>query len=149
MEILQETRLVEQTITRYKASDGRVFDDPRFCADYERLCTKAKLKVIEQCEEANGSPNFDGSEYPDHHGYTWYRPKNQEEIDLLNAAYGNFDYGMLSEKHIGTWVCVEDGDDYAFVSALEDGIAYAKEVLRRLGYSMTVTPNTAVGGDAS
>lgn len=138
MEKVTETRMVEQTITRYKACDGKLFDSPTQCDAYERGIIIAGLAAIEQCEEARDNPNFDGSEYPDYHDYTWYKPKNEEEINLLNDAY-ELDSGYLTYDHIGKWVCVESTADYAFVSALDDGISYVKEVLRRLGYDMTIT----------
>lgn len=137
MKKIEKIELVERSVVKYIADDGLEFDTEESCKEYEQAKNERKLIQIEQCEQANGNPMFDGCEHMEYNEYIWYRPKNEEEIAILEAVYGT-DCGFSSDD-IGKWICVENCDDSAWKSCLEDGIEYVKTILDRLGYTMTVT----------
>ena len=106
--------------------------------EYEHAKAMEKLACIEHCNELDDSPNFDGGECYESHSYIWYRPKDAHEIDLLNDAYGN----SFGENMIGEWICVEtdSGDDFLWVTMLDDGINHAKYILDKLGFDVVIAP---------
>lgn len=136
MKRIERIELVEKPIVKFVADDGTEFDHERACKEYEHAKAMEKLVCIEQCEELEDSPNFDGGECYESHSYTWYRPKDAHEIELLNDAYGN----SFREDMIGEWICVEtdSGDDFLWVTLLEDGINHAKYILSKLGFDMVI-----------
>ena len=138
MKTVETVEFLERKIIKYVAEDGTEFSTQRACADYEEEQNKKNLSVIEQCKDAEGNPNFDGNEHMEYYDYLWFRPKNAEEIELLNKAY-NDDYSSLDNSDIGKWICVETSADSVWFSRLENGIEYVRELLNRLGYEMTVT----------
>lgn len=141
MKKIEKKEMVEKIIPKYIADDGTEFTDEKECGRYERQIALEWLSVIETKPEAEGSPNFDGGECYESHNYIWYRPKNEQEIELLQAAY--YDDGTVNfhDEMIGHWICVEIdcADDFLWVTTLDDGIEYARELLSRLGYDMVVT----------
>ena len=143
MKEVKKIELYEKHVIKYVADDGTEFDHEGTCRRYEYEKALEKLSVIEQCADIEGCPNFDGGECYESHGYTWYRPKNEQEIEMLNNAYDNpYDnYGQFNNDMIGEWVCVEtdDADDFLWVTTLNNGIRYAKHILEKLGYDITIT----------
>lgn len=143
MKRIEKKELIEKVVPKYIADDGKEFTNEHDCLRYERTFALEKLEDIETNEDADGYPNFDGSECYESHSYTWYRPKNEHEIELLKAAYsyGSHSATEFHDGMIGKWVCVETdcSDDFLWVSMLDDGVEYAKTLLSRLGYDMVVT----------
>lgn len=137
MKEVTKIELVEKSVVKYIADDGTEFATLRACTDYEQTQNEKKLIQIEQCEQAKGNPMFDGCEHMEYNEYIWYRPKNEQEIAILEAVYGT-DCSFSSDD-IGKWICMEVCNDSAWKSRLEDGIEYVQTVLDRLGYTMTVT----------
>ena len=123
---------------KFIAEDGTEFDHESACKEYEHAKAMEKLACIEHCNELDDSPNFDGGECYESHSYIWYRPKDAHEIDLLNDAYGN----SFGENMIGEWICVEtdSGDDFLWVTMLDDGINHAKYILDKLGFDVVIAP---------
>ena len=140
MKEIVKVEYVEKTVTKYVASDGEEFYDSRLCQAYESSLAAKELDKsgIEICKEAEGFPNFDGGENYESHFYRWYRPQNSQQIELLRKAY-NAD--KISEEHIGHWICIEldCGDDFVWLTSLDDSIEYARQLLEKLGYEMTIT----------
>ena len=140
MKKIEKKEMIEKIIPKHIADDGTEFTDEKECEQYERKIAMERLSVIETSSEAEGLPNFDGGECYESHNYTWYRPKDEHEIDLLNAAYSDGAQTEFYEEMIGKWVCVETdcADDFLWVTTLDDGIEYARDVLAKLGYDMMV-----------
>ena len=122
----------------YIADDGKEFVHKSDCIQYEldKAREEAKGKII-TCDELEGKPNIDGGEYVEHHGYTWVFVRNGEDAEMLNRMF-LLDYDDFS-CHIGQWVCVEESEDSSWLSNIENGIKYAKELLDKLGYNVEIT----------
>lgn len=141
MKKIEKKELIEKIIPKYIADDGTEFTDEKECERYERQIALERLSVIETSSEAQGLANFDGGECYESHNYVWYRPKDAHEIDLLKAAYDDEGHTDFSYNMIGQWICVETdcADDFLWVTTIDDGIEYAKDILSKLGYDMVVT----------
>lgn len=146
-----ETKMVPQIRTIYIAEDGKEFASEHCCRSYESdLMQEQAMKEIsriETCNELRNYTNFDGGLYysEDHCTY-WYRPKNEDEIGKLNDAYCGLYCREFSRSMIGKWLCVEvdSDDDLSNITTLDEAIAYASDILSKLGYDLTVTKR---GGD--
>lgn len=138
MKMIEKVELVEKKVAKYIAFDGKEFSSRNDCITYEEWKNRENLSQIEQCEEANGNPNFDGCEHMEYNDYFWFRPNSAEEIELLNKAYSTDDCG-IDNSDIGKWICVEICNDSVWFSRLDEGIDYVRELLEKLGYEMTVT----------
>ena len=138
MKRIERIEMVKKPIIKFIAEDGTEFDHESACKEYEHAKAMEKLTCIEHCNELDDSPNFDGGECYESHSYIWYRPKDAHEIDLLNDAYGN----SFGEYMIGEWICVEtdSGDDFLWVTMLDDGINHAKYILDKLGFDVVIAP---------
>lgn len=126
---------------RYVAEDGKVFLREADCKGYEkelaRADLKAKLDLIERCEEAEGRTPIDGAEYPEYHSYYWYRPKTREEANVIEEWY-NVDTGIHSDE-VGNWICIEESDDgYSWSIPIVCSIINVKELFGKLGYDVTI-----------
>lgn len=138
MKTVEKIEMVEKKIEMYVADDGTEFFSYTDCARYEENKNREMLNQIEQCEEARGNPNFDGTEHMEYNDYLWFRPKNEQEIELIKKAYPT-DCKSIDNSDIGKWICIEKCADSNWYSKLDEGINYVKELLHRLGYEMTVT----------
>ena len=131
----------EQVIVRrkkvYIATDGTEFAEYYKCKVYEwEKFKKPLLDKLQRSESASCNPNFDGRENYESHNYEWYFIRNQEDVRALCDVY---EIELVGPYDIGHWVCIEeDTDGGAWATRLDDGINYASEILRRLGYKMTV-----------
>lgn len=138
MKTVEKIEMVEKKIAMYVADDGTEFSNSNDCMNYEKRKNRESLTVIEQCKDAEGNPNFDGIEHLDYYDYFWFKPKNAEEIELLQKVYPASD-GGIDNSDIGKWICLETCEDSNWYSRLDEGINYVRELLHRLGYEMTVT----------
>ncbi len=136
MQKIERIEFIEKQITKYVAEDGVEFERQQDCFEYEHEKALEKLICIEQCDELENHPNFNGGECYENHCYTWYHPMDSHEIELLKDAYGD----NFSVEMIGKWVCVETDafDDSFWVTMLDDGISYAQYILEKLGYEVIV-----------
>lgn len=138
MKMVEKVEPVEKKVAKYIAFNKKKFSSRINYITYEKRKNKENLSQIEQREEANGNPNFDGCEHMEDNDYFWFRPNSAEEIELLNKAYPT-DYYGIDNSDIGKWICVEVCNDSVWFSRLDEGINYVKKLLGRLGYEMTVT----------
>lgn len=139
MKEVQKEITIKQIAKLYVAFDGAEFQSREECECYEmEEKRKEVLKRIEMNFELSGCPNFDGGENMEYHDYNWFRPKNKEEKELLEAAYEV----SISDELIGQWICIESCDDAAWVSSLKYAIGYAQNILKKLGYDLLVGGNT-------
>ena len=136
MKVVTTKKTVEVDVTTYVALDGIEFPTLTLCRDHEKDIFFEKVRKIERCKLLDDYQNFDGTDHYFDNSYDWYLPKTQEECDLLAAYYEN---DIDFTPFIGEWICVESsGSGDAWVTTLSDAIAYAKEVLEKLGYHMEV-----------
>lgn len=91
------------------ADDGTTFESESDCVDYElEACRKqlADSKDVIECKEALDHSPFDGGEYPESHNYRWFKPLNENGVELLNKAFPS-SYAKLGDDSIDNWHCVE------------------------------------------
>jgi len=131
--------IVRKMVTEYISKDGRLFDSEEACDAWEKQLDffNSELSKIETNPEAGGWMNIDGCEHVTDAGYDWYRPKSKEEIDILKRKYGD-EYDEFRYDMIGKWICIEVDDGSVYVSELDSGIFYAKELLKKFGYRVTI-----------
>lgn len=135
----------QETFTREKeifiAKDGTEFPQEWLCREYERDKALEMLsKEVRSCRELEGFPPFDGEENMGCHSYRWYFVSSQEDADKINESYALERYQTIGESELGEWVCIETNDcgDAKF-SRLSNCIDYAKNVLGKIGFEVTVT----------
>lgn len=130
--------------TVYIADDGTEFYDSQACIDYEHTtlrCVKDRLmKRITSCPEIADFPPFDGGEHSEYNQYLWIKPDNEEDVRDIVRIYG--DSCGVNNRIIGSWTCLEIGDGYVFATTLNESIAYARKVLKELGYEMIIQEAT-------
>lgn len=144
-----EQKIITETVkkTIYIASDGREFPTAASCAIHEHSIRSDLLKRsgIETCKKANFYACFDGDEHLANNTYRWYRPQNADELALLRGAYPDI-AERLDKSLIGKWLCVEQNCyGEVWLSTLDDGFAYVKNLMNRLGYDCEIsfTPKAA------
>ena len=133
---------IKKEITEYISKDGRVFDNIDACLSWEKELENlnAKFNGVETNPEVHGWMNIDGCEHSSDAHYDWYLPKSKEELDTLKDYFGDPD-ADFDDSYIGKWICVEQLDSSAWVSELESGIYYAKTLLEKFGYKVTIEKN--------
>jgi hypothetical protein len=146
MTVKTEKKMIETDIRTYVADDGKEFNFAYECEKYEKQLNKNKLRLKVECIENKGdkfdSAPLDGGEYYESHQFIWYRPKTNEDIDVLNEYYG---LGCpLDQDSINQWVCIEmyDYDDPngdTWVMHLEDSIRHIEFFLKEFGYEVEIT----------
>ena len=141
---ITETVTVDRMI--YIAKDGQEFDDYRACELHEKNLLRAKqeeaLQSIEHKADMNDVSPLDGGEYYESHDYRWFRPKNMEEINLLNIFF-RLEFDPLIEFDIGEWICVENYDisrmdEPSWTSRLKANIHHIKWFLEQFGYEVSI-----------
>ena len=141
MKIKTTKEMREIEVTTYVAVDGTEFKRREDCYTYEdelkRKELESCLKNIEESLEAEGYTPLDGCEYYEYHSYRWFRPKNIEEIKVLNDFFG-ISYGELDETNVGEWVCIEESDNDAYTANLKDSIEHIQTFLSKFGYKVTI-----------
>lgn len=134
------TEVVVREVKKYIAEDGTMFYDEAGCKRYEkelaRADLKAKLDLIEQCNEARGMTPLDGCEYMEYHDYNWYRPKTSEEANVLQEWF-RLEY-PIEDEEIGQWICIEETDDTAWSYALGYSIIHVKKFFDKFGYDVQI-----------
>ena len=138
MRIETRTTMVPDSRKVYIANDGTEFSRYMECMHYEvdvyRKQVEESKDVIE-CKELLHCKPFDNEEYSTENTYRWFKPLNENGIELLNKAFpterGTND---LSNCDIGKWHCVSYYmDEYeCYWNALSESRAYANKVLSLL-----------------
>lgn len=124
----------------YVADDGKEFSDRQKCEAYEREKEKEKLWDILASKintKANGYAPFDGCEHYEDRDYRWFYIETDEELKTLSELIEN-----VIVEPLPFWACVESIMDYydcsCNITTLNDSINYAEELLKKLGYKITV-----------
>lgn len=132
------TQTITHNKTFYIADDGTEFESKCDCSRYERDKVRKEGKgVIIMCDALEGRGNIDGGDYNDNHDFYWVFVRDEKDAELLERMFEP-DYNSF-ENFIGQWVCVEESDDSCWLSGIENGIAYAKDLLEKLGYNVEIT----------
>lgn len=139
MEKFFVTETFTREVPKFRASNGTVFNSQIDCMEYEAELARDDIKDIETCLGLKNFPPFNGGEFSEWHHYRWFRPNTEEDIERLHASFLDAD---ISKNDIGSWICIEtdDSDCFGWAYSLEESISYAKRVLDKLGYEMTVSP---------
>ena len=143
---ITETVTIDRII--YVAEDGKEFDSYHACNIHEKNLRKLKMLEALQLIECNKSMNdktpLDGGEYMECHDYRWYRPKNIEEVNILNEVFNVEGCYVLTDIDIGQWICFENFDitdcthESTYVSLLQDSIHHIKWFLEQFGYEVSI-----------
>lgn len=136
MKIVFVDEMVPVRKEKYEASDGKIFGTRWECKRYEDEILEKEISGIMQCPNIKGWAPFDGNEYREESKYDWFFPRSEHEIDLLKDAFPDCCFGS---EDINRWICVESDGCYSWATSLDSCIDYAKSVLAKLGYEMTVT----------
>ncbi len=144
MKEMMKPTTISQNIRVFVSDDGTEFEYLEQCIAYERKQQLKEIEQIEQCPEAEYQPNFNGSENMEFHEYKWFRPKNSNEIELLNLYAG--ENACIDDTSIGKWVCVEIGEA-VWISTLDEGIEYVKTLLGNLGFDITISEKRKADSD--
>lgn len=107
MEKILRKELREVTI--YIAIDGTEFLTQKECMEYEQkveefILKLGKIKHFPDFDQRSGS-SFDWGEHNKNYTYRWYKPKNKEEIKMLQQVYDP--RPNLSDDLVNQWICVE------------------------------------------
>ena len=147
MEIKYEQKEITTTelVRHYIANDGKEFPTMWEAWEHERELVFEALGAIEYSEEAENYPTFDGGDHNENSNYYWYRPKNMDEVNLLKEYYPHL---YLTEACVGEWLCIEmDEENNAWLTFLKDSISYARRLLSKLGYVMSVSEASTIAQD--
>lgn len=147
------TVMVPKEKAFWVADDGTTFEKESDCVDYELEAYRKQLsdsKDVIECKEARDRSPFDGGEYPESHNYRWFKPLNENGVELLNKAFPS-SYAKLGDDSIDNWHCVEytEYDNECWWYELSCSQRYANELLElleperydRSGYVTELCPN--------
>lgn len=135
MQIVTTEKIERKLVSTFISEDGIEFDKENDCRYHEQKIKMARLAGIMKCDSLTGYANFNGKECYEDSSYTWYKPRNKEELELLRDAYGSIDISVFTAFHddyIGKWICIEQRDECVWLSTLEDAISYAQWILSEI-----------------
>lgn len=139
MEKIFVTETFTKEVAKYRASDGMIFDTPADCEAHEWELDREEIKDIKVCNELDHCPPFDGGDYWNSYEYEWFYPTTHDHIRGLRKLFPDAEF---TDDDVNHWICVEHCDCYAASITLESCIEYARYILDKLGYEMTVNPKT-------
>lgn len=128
---------VKRQVKMFVSNDGIEFETEEACIDHE-LSQNGDFKVRENRHLA-GFANFCGQGYHGDFNYNWFHPDSEVDIEQLRKLY-NDEFGEIDDRYIGKWICVEH-DPYSeeiSVTSLDDGLAYARNILEELTGSQMI-----------
>lgn len=147
MRIETRTTMVSDSRKVYIADDGTEFSRYIECMHYEVNVYRKQVeesKDVIECKELLHCKPFDNEEYSIDNTYRWFKPLNENGIELLNKAFPTIKLERnrtmergtndLSNGDIGKWYCVSyymDGYE-CYWSPLSESRAYANKVLSLL-----------------
>lgn len=146
------TVMVPKEKAFWVADDGTTFEKKCDCVDYELEVYRKQLgdsKDVIECKKARDCSPFDGGEYLEGNNYRWFKPLNENGVELLNKAFPS-SYAELGDNSIDNWHCVEyTFDNECWWSELSCSERYANELLEllepeqyvRSGYVTELCPN--------
>ena len=134
---------VETKRTVYVAFDGKEFDEKYKCEDYEngfkieKCCSTIEFLEGKNRSYYGGIVPPDGEYHNTDNKFYWFRPKNIEEINLLNETFGQGEE-LFFESDIHNWVCVESAyDDDFWCSRFDWCVEYVERFFKTFGYDVT------------
>ena len=135
-----EIKEITTQVKVFIAFDGTEFENRDECERYEEEQQCKLIQDIEQCRAADGFCGFDGNQHNEDNFYSWFKPKNADEIERLNQCFSGL---ALITDDIGQWVGIEFNDSYecCSVSYLDSCISYAMNMLKKFGFDMNINKN--------
>lgn len=146
------TVMVPKEKALWVADDGTTFEKKCDCVDYELEVYRKQLgdsKDVIECKKARDRSPFDGGEYLEGNNYRWFKPLNENGVELLNKAFPS-SYAKLGDNSVDNWHCVEyTYGNECWWSELSYSERYANELLEllkpeqygRSGYATELCPN--------
>ena len=141
MEIKTTTQMVKVNVQTYIACDGTEFERAWQCEEYERKLREKNIEKIETNDEAKDFIPLNGCEFCDNNIYRWFRPKDEEQVQLLNEFFDPYSV-RLTNDDIGKWICIESADEDSWVYSLDESIEHIKNFLSTFGYKVTIEEET-------
>lgn len=132
------TTMIPDSREVYIADDSTEFSRYIECVNYERDVYRKQIeesKDVIECKKLLDCPPFDGRDYSTENTYRWFKPLNENGIELLNKAFpAEWETNDLSNCDIGEWHCVEyDPDEHeCYWYALSESRAYVNRILSLL-----------------
>ena len=145
MKVIQGEPIIVAHKEAYEAFDGTVFEQAWKCKRYEEDTMLSEMyKNIEHLDYNCWLPP-DGHEHGDDNAYYWFKPKNENDIKLLNKyleiVMCDF-YEAFGADDIGKWCCIEVSEGDAWFSNLDFAIDYFSKFIADFGYEMKLEPKT-------
>ena len=133
-----KTVMVEQKQTVYVANDGTEFERRYDCEVYEEeLNEKLLAESVERIKEADGFAPCDGNENMEYWEYLWYKVKSDEDVAVLEQAYGDCVDHLVSYPEYINIQKGYDGDCLSTtLSATKD---YVERFFSKFGITVTFT----------
>lgn len=130
---------VVQIVHSFIADDGTEFSDAKECELHENMIKRqAFLEEISKLSlvDMDGYPPCDGAEYRQDYSYKWFEVFSEEDLDKLQLLCD----GEIVVSSLPAKICIETNfdEEMYFVGTVESSIYYAKELLQKLGYDVTI-----------
>lgn len=142
-----EDVVVRKTVRKAIACDGTEFDSEKACINYENhLKRKEKLATIEHNSLLDNMPPMDSdwNDYSENSKFYWYRPKNIEEIKLLNEVCET----SFDESNIRDWICIEEfGGRYYGAGSLIQCLKSMEAFISLFGYTANISLSPSTNSD--
>lgn len=140
MKIKTTKQMVEVNVQTYIACDGTEFTTAWQCEEYERKLREKDIEMVETNDEAKNFTPLNGCEFSESNTYRWFRPKDEEQVILLNEFFQPWQ--SLTDDDIGKWICIESDDEETWVYRLDESIDHIEDFLSKFGYKITIEKET-------
>lgn len=141
MQIKTTKEMREFSVITYIACDGTEFTTAWQCEEYEKKLLEHNIAEIETNPQAKNWTPLNGCEFSESSTYRWFRPKDEEQIKLLNEFF-ELSWNPLTTGDIGKWICIESTDEDNYVYTLNESIGHITNFLARFGYKVTIEKET-------
>jgi hypothetical protein len=130
------TRFTTTHVQVYEAFDGKQFNTEEECVEYENKANKelqarnkAEMLIVLRDYIPPGTTDIDDNSY-----IAWYKLENEDEFELLYAAFDEID----EPKEYPALICVESGYGWYNGYDLACSIRYVKELFGKLGFDVSI-----------
>lgn len=144
--IIEKKTVVIENAT-YIADDGKEFTSQHDCEKYEnKNALEKRLEAVKHLAVLDDYPPCNGGENYESHYYRWFKVSNQEELDLLNAAFS--DGSVNTAENFPEFINIEsDNEDLTdgYWTHLSECKNYVTELFDKLGFIVSITQNEESG----